>query len=130
METAPLLRVSLVGMGPERHRLVISNHHILLDGWSMPVLLDELFRLYRGETLAPAPSYRTYLAWLAGQDREGARAAWAAALAGLEEPSRFMDGRLADVGLVDVRPATGQPQSRRQPASMGSVMYRCLCPRL
>ena len=89
METAPLLRVSLVGMGPERHRLVISNHHILLDGWSMPVLLDELFRLYRGETLAPAPSYRTYLAWLAGQDREGARAAWAAALAGLEEPSRI-----------------------------------------
>ena len=33
----PLLRWTLLRLGPERHLLVLTNHHILLDGWSMPV---------------------------------------------------------------------------------------------
>src|SRR5207244_2334635 len=46
LSQAPLLRFSLMRLGPERHRLVITNHHILMDGWSMPVLLVELAALY------------------------------------------------------------------------------------
>ncbi|WP_051805960.1 non-ribosomal peptide synthetase [Streptomyces sp. NRRL F-2747] len=89
---APLLRCTLVRLAPERHRLVLTNHHILLDGWSLPVLLDELFRLYAGGTLPRAVPYKNYLAWLAGRDREPALAAWREALAGFQGPTLLVPG--------------------------------------
>src|SRR5205823_2211262 len=55
------------------------------DGWSTPVLIEELLSLYRGEALLPPTPYRAYLEWLSRQDRAAARAAWGEALAGLEE---------------------------------------------
>ncbi|SDY29709.1 non-ribosomal peptide synthetase, partial [Lysobacter enzymogenes] len=89
---APLLRWALARMGARRHRLVLTCHHILLDGWSMPILLEELFALYHADAdaaaLAPAPAYRDHLAWLAGRDRGAALSAWREALAGLDEPTR------------------------------------------
>ncbi|MFF7022889.1 amino acid adenylation domain-containing protein [Streptomyces klenkii] len=88
----PLLRFTLIRLGPLHHRLVLLNHHILVDGWSMPVLFEELFTLYAhgGEApgLEPAVAHREYTAWLSGQDRRAAEAAWRTALAGVEEPTR------------------------------------------
>ncbi|MFD3716804.1 amino acid adenylation domain-containing protein, partial [Streptomyces sp. NPDC058677] len=92
---APALRFVLLRLGGERWRLVLTNHHIILDGWSSPVLVRELLALYaehtgRGADGARLPRvrpYRDYLGHLAGQDREAARAAWQAALDGLDAPS-------------------------------------------
>ncbi|MCX4238916.1 non-ribosomal peptide synthetase [Streptomyces ortus] len=87
----PLLRLLLARLGEARHRLVVTTHHILLDGWSMPVLLDELEVVYTAggdiRVLPPVTSYRDYLSWLGRQDRETARAAWREELAGAEEPT-------------------------------------------
>ena len=87
--TAPLLRFTLIRLGADRHRLLFTSHHILMDGWSMPILVQELLTLYgqRGDggSLPRVTPYRDYLAWLAGQDRAAAVAAWSTALAGLEE---------------------------------------------
>jgi len=89
----PLIRFALIRLAAERHRLVMTNHHILMDGWSLPVLVEELLALYahKGDTAAlpRATPYRDYLAWLAEQDRERALAAWREALAGLEEATRL-----------------------------------------
>ena len=41
-----LLRFSLIRLAADRHRLLLSNHHLLMDGWSLPVLVRELFVLY------------------------------------------------------------------------------------
>ena len=86
---APLLRFTLIRLGADRHRLLFTNHHILMDGWSMPVVVWELLTLYgqRGDggSLPRVTPYRDYLAWLASQDRAAAVAAWSTALAGLEE---------------------------------------------
>ena len=76
--TAPLLRFTLIRLAAERHRLVLTNHHLLLDGWSTPVLLEELLDAVRARggdagALPPVRPYRDYLAWLAGQDRAAAR---------------------------------------------------------
>ncbi|MFF4169350.1 amino acid adenylation domain-containing protein [Streptomyces sp. NPDC001744] len=91
LTTPPLMRFALLRTGPSHHRLVMTSHHILLDGWSMPLLVRELFELYahRGDdaTLPRVTPYRTYLAWLAGQDRHAALDAWRAALAGVEAPT-------------------------------------------
>ncbi|MGV6956632.1 condensation domain-containing protein [Pseudomonas chlororaphis] len=43
----PLLRFTLIRLSDKLHQLVFTNHHLLLDGWSIPVLLQELFTLYR-----------------------------------------------------------------------------------
>ena len=85
----PLLRFTLIRLAADEHRLVLTNHHILMDGWSMPVLVQELLTLYahKGDAgaLPRVTPYRDYLAWLAAQDRAAATAAWQEALAGLEE---------------------------------------------
>ena len=92
----PLLRLALVRLGGAEHRLILTGHHILMDGWSLPVLVRELFTLYgeardphRGTTTAlPRPTpYRDYLAWIAAQDRTSAETAWRHMLAGLEGPT-------------------------------------------
>ncbi|MFD7130754.1 amino acid adenylation domain-containing protein [Streptomyces sp. NPDC059894] len=84
----PLLRLTLISHG-DRRLLVLTNHHLLLDGWSIPLLVRELLQLYAarlapGRT-APLPAvrpYRDFLAWLASRDREAAARAWREALAG------------------------------------------------
>ncbi|WP_424188004.1 amino acid adenylation domain-containing protein [Actinokineospora sp. G85] len=85
--TPPLIRFALVRERADRHQLVITNHHVLLDGWSTPLLVADLFALYDGRQLKPAAPYKDYLAWLAAQDTPAAESAWRQALAGLAEPS-------------------------------------------
>ena len=94
----PLMRFLVVRLSGDEYRLALTNHHILLDGWSKPLLLRELLALYerRDHTLpAPAP-YRDYLAWLARQDRTAAEEAWRTALAGLSEPTRIASAGIGD----------------------------------
>ncbi|QES57078.1 non-ribosomal peptide synthetase [Streptomyces venezuelae] len=91
LDRPPLLRCTLVRLGGHRFRLLLTVHHIVLDGWSMPIMLDDLFTRYATGQAAsgslPAPHYRDYLAWLGRQDRDAARDAWRSALAGVEEPT-------------------------------------------
>ena len=91
LSEAPLLRFNLVHTAAERHYLVFTSHHILLDGWSTPILIQELLTLYAQGEHAELPRvtpYRDYLRWLANRDKPAALAAWREALDGLEEPSR------------------------------------------
>ncbi|HEY5612689.1 MAG TPA: condensation domain-containing protein, partial [Lysobacter sp.] len=85
----PLLRWTLLHVGAGQHRLVLTTHHVLVDGWSMPVLVHELLALYEAggdaSRLPPVPPYRDYMAWVCAQDRAAARSAWNEALAGLDE---------------------------------------------
>ncbi|KAA6213482.1 amino acid adenylation domain-containing protein [Streptomyces albofaciens JCM 4342] len=76
----PLLRFTLLRLAEDRWRLIFTHHHVLLDGWSVPRVLKELFALYEGTALAPAPPYNAYLRLLTQRDAEAARAAWRAAL--------------------------------------------------
>ncbi|MFJ2744338.1 amino acid adenylation domain-containing protein [Streptomyces sp. NPDC087440] len=91
MARPPLVRFTLAALPGDRHRLLVTVHHILIDGWSVPVLLDDLFELYeRGGAdtgMRRVPPYREYLAWLARQDRPAALDAWARELDGLAEPT-------------------------------------------
>ncbi|WP_407562711.1 amino acid adenylation domain-containing protein [Streptomyces sp. 184] len=102
---APLLRLLLVRLDAERHHLVVTSHHVLMDGWSMPVLLGELSAVYAAggdaRGLPPVTSYREYLAWLRRQDKDAARAAWRAELAGADEPTLVAP---ADPGRLPVAP--------------------------
>ncbi|MFF0598798.1 amino acid adenylation domain-containing protein [Streptomyces antibioticus] len=87
----PLLRLVLARVADDDHRLVITVHHILVDGWSMPLLVGDLLALYGSDgdasALPAVRPYRDYLKWLKRQDVPAAEAAWRDALASLEEPS-------------------------------------------
>jgi len=89
----PLIRFTLLSLGARRHVFALTNHHILLDGWSLSTLLRDLFTLYANAGsdagMPPAAPYRDYLAWLGAQDRDAARDAWRTALAGIEGPTRL-----------------------------------------
>ncbi|MFL5071599.1 MAG: amino acid adenylation domain-containing protein, partial [Xanthobacteraceae bacterium] len=103
--SGPLMRFALIRLAADRHRLVLTNHHLLLDGWSAPVLVQELLTLYAHKGNAAAlpvvTPYGDYLAWIAAQDRDAAIAAWREALAGLEEPTRVAP---RDPGRAPVAP--------------------------
>ncbi|HZU46528.1 MAG TPA: amino acid adenylation domain-containing protein, partial [Mycobacterium sp.] len=80
-------RVALIRTAADRHRFVLTNHHILLDGWSLPILLAEIFASYYGERLpAPVP-YRRFVSWLADRDVDAARASWREVLDGFDTPT-------------------------------------------
>ncbi|WP_067646988.1 non-ribosomal peptide synthetase [Nocardia harenae] len=82
---APLLRMTVYRTESGRAHLTLTLHHLLLDGWSMPLLVRDLLVLYAGGPELPAPRpYRDYVQYLAERDREAATAAWAAALDGVE----------------------------------------------
>ncbi|MFE1774099.1 amino acid adenylation domain-containing protein [Streptomyces sp. NPDC059008] len=87
LEDEAPLRVLLRAAGPDRHTLVLSVHHIVVDGWSIQILLREIFAAYRHEPLAPAPAFRTYVEWLSAQDWSAAQRHWQQLLAGLESPT-------------------------------------------
>jgi hypothetical protein len=77
----------LIRAGQDRHRFVLTNHHIVMDGWSTPILLREIIAgYYRQRLPAPAP-YRSFITWLADRDLDAAHAAWREVLAGFDTPT-------------------------------------------
>ncbi|WP_152447813.1 non-ribosomal peptide synthase/polyketide synthase, partial [Rhodococcus triatomae] len=89
MTAPPLMRWLLARKPDGTATLMVTNHHILLDGWSMPLHVKDLLLLYAMDApiAAPARAYRGYLNWLAAQDRAGAFESWTNALEGLDEPT-------------------------------------------
>ncbi|ARV85421.1 non-ribosomal peptide synthetase (plasmid) [Mycobacterium intracellulare subsp. chimaera] len=96
----PTFRAVLVRTAAERYRLVLTIHHIVADGWSLPVLLREVFASYYGQRLPAAPSYRSFVTWLDGQDRSVAQGVWRNVLAGFETPT--LVGTPGQVGCHEV----------------------------
>ncbi|MEW2162671.1 non-ribosomal peptide synthase/polyketide synthase [Streptomyces sp. NPDC007084] len=98
----PLMRCTLLRLAGGHSRLLLTFHHIVADGWSLPVLHRELMASY-GDAPAALPEvapYRSYLRALAGADRDAAREAWRSALAGIEEPTPLVTAP-ADGGPVE-----------------------------
>jgi amino acid adenylation domain-containing protein/non-ribosomal peptide synthase protein (TIGR01720 family) len=83
----PAFRVALIRTAEGLHRCVLTNHHIVLDGWSLPILAQEIFASYYGQRLPAAGSYRRFVAWLAERDVDAAESAWREVLAGFDTPT-------------------------------------------
>jgi amino acid adenylation domain-containing protein/non-ribosomal peptide synthase protein (TIGR01720 family) len=89
-----LMRLTLLRTGEDSYRFVWSHHHLLLDGWSMQLLIKEVFARYvalssgRQQTphVHPQP-YANYIAWLQRQDVTKAEAFWRELLKGFTLPT-------------------------------------------
>ncbi|GAY17441.1 non-ribosomal peptide synthetase [Mycobacterium sp. shizuoka-1] len=91
LHDGPLIRFLLIELPERRWRLVVTAHHIVIDGWSLPVFIGELLTLYRmgGDPGAlPTPRlYRDYIGWLADRDPAVSEQLWRDHLAGLPGPT-------------------------------------------
>src|SRR5205823_6268074 len=130
----PLFRFLLVRFGPQQSRLLTTTHHILVDGWSVPLMIPELQTLYEHHGSAALPrvtAYRDYLAWLASRDRSAAEAAWKEALAGFEEATRISpltsldDPKIPERIIVDLDEETTRQlteQARAQSLTVNTIV--------
>ncbi|MFB6367860.1 condensation domain-containing protein, partial [Paenibacillus elgii] len=88
-----LLRVSILQCARDAYKLIVSFHHIIMDGWCLEIVLKEWFQVYmslqRKEEvrLEQVPAYETYLKWLDKQDKAGALAFWKQYLDSYEQQS-------------------------------------------
>ncbi|NJO80635.1 MAG: amino acid adenylation domain-containing protein [Cyanobacteria bacterium RM1_2_2] len=117
---APLMRLRLVQLQPAVYTVVWSYHHLLLDGWSVPLLLREVLASYRGLRLGTAPPYRCYIAWLQQQDLQQAEQFWRRTLQGFVAPTRLGIDRTAE----RTETATYQEQQIQLSAQLSAALQR------
>lgn len=64
LDKAPLFRLKLMKINPNEHILVLDIHHIIFDGFSIKILIEEFKKLYLGESLDPVEfQYKDYSEW-------------------------------------------------------------------
>ncbi|MBD2741472.1 non-ribosomal peptide synthetase [Coleofasciculus sp. FACHB-1120] len=93
LSQAPLMRLALIQLANDAYQVVWSHHHILLDGWSGPLVFKEVYAFYQafcqGQELhlqRPRP-FREYITWLQQQDLSKAEAFWRKTLQGFTAPT-------------------------------------------
>lgn len=96
LDKAPLMRFTLIRVADDTYEFVWSFHHLLIDGWSWPILCKEVFAFYsallKGKYLylnTPRP-YRYYINWLQQQDLRAAEIFWRQQLHGFTSPTRLL----------------------------------------
>ena len=90
LETAPLMRCYLIKLSATHWKFLWSHHHILTDGWCLPILMKEVLHHYHHPEVndLPLPTpYRDYIAWLKQQDIEVAKTYWLSYLADFSAPT-------------------------------------------
>ena len=102
LEKAPLIRLALFQLSDDSYYFIWSFHDIALDGWSCPLILDEVRVLYEAfcrdqePQIGPAYPYRNFIEWLSLQDMSKAEAFWRRLLEGLRPPVQIRGDRAAD----------------------------------
>ncbi|GAA1954513.1 amino acid adenylation domain-containing protein [Amycolatopsis minnesotensis] len=109
LTAAPPTRLVVARLPRGRVQVLLTTHHLFIDGWSVARLLSDVaaatVALNRGESpvLPPQQPFRAYCDWLSAQDHERAAAYWREVLAGVREPTPLP---------FDRRPAPGHRTRR------------------
>ena len=113
LTSAPLIRIALAQLETDTFQFILSNHHLVLDGWSLAIVLDEVLTFYQafsqGEELhlkRPRP-YRDYIAWLHQQDLSAAESFWRQTLKGFAAPTAIARGNIVAGNRLE---SSGQQQ--------------------
>ncbi|MDF0674710.1 MAG: amino acid adenylation domain-containing protein [Nitrospira sp.] len=105
----PLMRLALIRVADDARYLIWTHHHIVLDGWCLPIILGDLFACYAFFKGGPDPGepqsqpYRNYVDWIVSQDQTAAEQYWRKTLAGITSTTplptdRSPDGAQSDAG--------------------------------
>ncbi|HYX15543.1 MAG TPA: amino acid adenylation domain-containing protein [Nostoc sp.] len=97
----PLMRLTLVQLSDISYNFTWSHHHLLLDGWSVPLIFKEVFACYKAFCntqdvyLEPIRPYRDYIVWLQQQNLSEAEAFWRQTLKGFTTPTQLLVNKAA-----------------------------------
>ncbi|GLZ35227.1 hypothetical protein Lesp02_74140 [Lentzea sp. NBRC 105346] len=99
LAVAPVLRYAVVSLSETEHRLVETMHHIAADGWSYPLMFNDVIEAYErdGDLPAPAVTFRDHVETIVSRDPAEARETWARALADVHEGTRLVPVEASDV---------------------------------
>lgn len=97
LSQSPPVRFTLIRMEDDLYQFFWHCHHLLMDGWSYPLILREVAKFYADPSAyLPEPHpYREYIEWLARQEIATAEAFWREALSGVSRPTPLPGQRRA-----------------------------------
>ncbi|MDF5721897.1 MAG: amino acid adenylation domain-containing protein [Rhizonema sp. PD37] len=107
LEQAPLMSFAMMRLDDNTWHWVWNHHHILVDGWSLPILFKQVLTIYESTlqgispTLAPVPPYRNYIQWLASQDEQQAQQFWRENLGDLDKPTRLLSNFFKETEVIE-----------------------------
>lgn len=95
LDTNPLLQFTLIKKEPNVHYFIWKCHHILLDGWSSSIIINDVFKIYNDlcanffSGITKLPSHKLYLNWKKQIDEKTAEAFWNTTFLDLDTPLLF-----------------------------------------
>ncbi|MEA5516074.1 condensation domain-containing protein [Nodularia sp. UHCC 0506] len=93
LSQAPLFRVTVIQLADQVYEIVWSKHHLILDGWSAPIVNTEFFQTYqalcqgKNTSFPSSRPFKDYIAWLRKQDLSQAEVFWRKLLHGIKTPT-------------------------------------------
>ncbi|WP_281887448.1 non-ribosomal peptide synthetase [Paenibacillus sp. YYML68] len=99
-----LMRVSILQTGDREYRFIWSFHHMIMDGWCIALVTNEVFDSYsalvRGQqpVLYPVTPYSEYMTWLGRQDVSAAAAYWTEYLRGCDSATVLTKTKQLSIG--------------------------------
>ncbi|HET9183287.1 MAG TPA: amino acid adenylation domain-containing protein [Candidatus Angelobacter sp.] len=109
---APLLKLTLAQLGPEKWWLLVVEHHLIMDGWSLQLIMNEVFEIYsaaaehRQPRLAPPHLYKSYILSLQRQSMHETELFWRDYLNGIDTTT--------SLGIIPKNAATGEYRQERE----------------
>ena len=136
LDKAPLMRNILIQLSDRTYKFIWSSHHLLTDGWCLPIILKEVFYFYElfntGKNksedlylLSPRP-YKDYINWLQKQDCLTAKAFWRQVLEGFSAPTPLVVDRVVQQNLQsqDSQPQDSHSQNSHSQNSQHQKTYQ------
>ena len=126
LNKAPLTRVTLVRLEDTRWHMIWSFHHMVMDGWSVPLVIRQMFNVYESLAAGNAPEliktrpFSDYIGWLQTQDGDAAEHFWKTNLQGFIAPTPLPGANVIDAAqapLADYQEAVVQ-----LPADFGATL--------
>jgi amino acid adenylation domain-containing protein len=110
LQQPPLMRLTLIQRSATQFYLIWTQHHLLLDGWSAALLIQQVFTRYfaPGRPLPTPRPYGDYIAWLSQQDQTITQTFWKQTLQGFTSPTGFSS--LARLGNSQSNRQAGEQQ--------------------
>src|SRR5579864_4609900 len=113
LRQAPLMHFMLIQTAAAKHKFVWSSHHLVMDGWSLPIVLNDVLDCYASlrrkqpVKLRPERLYRDYIRWLMEQDLAKAADFWRRFLKGFDASTSL-------TSLLHVQPGNGSGEDFRE----------------
>ncbi len=90
-DEVPLIRITLIKRSESSYKMIFTNHHILVDGWSMSIIFGEFLEAYKSFTNGVSPireedKYEDYIKYIASKDTYEEEDFWKGYMKGLESP--------------------------------------------